>query len=261
LEGKKGWPRLKPPFPAVVGLFGCPTVVNNVETIAALPRIFEKGADWFAKLGAAKSGGTRLVTLSGSVIRPGTYEVSMDTSMRELIYDKEYGQGLPEGRNVKAVIPGGSSAPVLTPDELDVKLEFDAFKPLNSMAGSGGVIVIDDATCAVRSIWRVARFYAEESCGQCTPCREGQPWMARLIRKIEEGRGEMSDLDTLMNVAQAIAPWPPIGLGNTICALGDAGALPVQSFVQKFRKEFEEHITRKGCPYGEKPWGAYGEFQ
>ena len=261
LEGKKGWPRLKPPFPAVVGLFGCPTVVNNVETIAALPRIFEKGADWFSKLGAAKSGGTRLVTLSGSVLRPGTYEVSMDTSMRELIYDKEYGQGLPEGRNIKAVIPGGSSAPVLTPDELDVKLEFDAFKPLNSMAGSGGIIVIDDATCVVRSIWRVARFYAEESCGQCTPCREGQPWMARIIRKIEEGRGELSDLDTLMNVAQAIAPWPPIGLGNTICALGDAGALPVQSFVQKFRKEFEEHITRKGCPYGDKPWGAYGEFQ
>ncbi|MER2563030.1 MAG: NADH-quinone oxidoreductase subunit NuoF [Myxococcaceae bacterium] len=261
LEGKKGWPRLKPPFPAVVGLFGCPTVVNNVETIASLPRIFEKGSEWFAKLGAAKSGGTRLVTLSGSVIRPGTYEVGMDTSMRELIYDKEYGQGLPEGRNIKAVIPGGSSAPVLTPDELDVKLEFDAFKPLNSMAGSGGVIVIDDATCAVRSIWRVARFYAEESCGQCTPCREGQPWMARLIRKIEEGRGELSDLDTLMNVAQAIAPWPPIGLGNTICALGDAGALPVQSFVQKFRHEFEEHITRKGCPYGDKPWGAYGEFQ
>ncbi|MCU0699318.1 MAG: NADH-quinone oxidoreductase subunit NuoF [Myxococcaceae bacterium] len=261
LEGKKGWPRLKPPFPAVVGLFGCPTVVNNVETIAALPRIFEKGADWFAKLGAAKSGGTRLVTLSGSVLRPGTYEVAMDTSLRELIFDKAYGQGLPEGRSVKAVIPGGSSAPVLTADEIDVKLEFDAFKPLQSMAGSGGVIVMDDQTCVVRSLWRVARFYAEESCGQCTPCREGQPWMTRILRKIEEGRGELSDLDTLMNVAQAIAPWPPIGLGNTICALGDAGALPVQSFVQKFRSEFEEHITRKGCPYGEKPWGAFGEFQ
>ncbi|MCA2981147.1 MAG: NADH-quinone oxidoreductase subunit NuoF [Myxococcaceae bacterium] len=261
LEGKKGWPRLKPPFPAVVGLFGCPTVVNNVETIAALPRIFEKGADWFAKLGAAKSGGTRLVTLSGSVNRPGTYEVAMDTSLRELIYDKAYGQGLPEGRSVKAVIPGGSSAPVLTADEIDVKLEFDAFKPLQSMAGSGGIIVMDDQTCVVRSLWRVARFYAEESCGQCTPCREGQPWMTRIIRKIEEGRGEAADLDTLMNVAQAIAPWPPIGLGNTICALGDAGALPVQSFVQKFRKDFEEHITRQGCPYGERPWGAFGEFQ
>jgi len=261
LEGKKGWPRLKPPFPAVVGLFGCPTVVNNVETIAALPRIFEKGSDWFMKLGTGKSGGTRLVTISGAVLRPGTYEVAMDTSLRELIYDQSYGQGLPEGRTVRAVIPGGSSAPVLTADELDVKLEFDAFKPLHSMAGSGGIMVMDDITCLVRCLWRVTRFYAEESCGQCTPCREGQPWMARILRKIEEGRGVPGDLDTLLNVAQAIAPWPPIGLGNTICALGDAGALPVQSFVQKFRKDFEDHIAQQRCPYGEKPWGAFGEFR
>lgn len=261
LEGKKGWPRLKPPFPAVVGLFGCPTVVNNVETIASLPRIFEKGADWFMKLGTGKSGGTRLVTVSGAVLRPGTYEVGMDTSLRELIYAQEYGQGLPEGRTVKACIPGGSSAPVLNADELDVKLEFDAFKPLQSMAGSGGVMVMDDTACMVRCLWRVARFYAEESCGQCTPCREGQPWMARIIRKIEEGRGESADLDTLINVAQAIAPWPPIGLGNTICALGDAGALPVQSFVQKFRKEFEDHIAQKRCPHGDQPWGVFGEFK
>jgi NADH-quinone oxidoreductase subunit F len=260
LEGKKGWPRLKPPFPAVVGLFGSPTVVNNVETIASLPRIFEKGAQWFMGLGLGKSGGTRLVTLSGSVNRPGTYEVAMNTSLKELIFEPEYGNGMPEGRQVKAVIPGGSSAPVLTADELDVKLEFDAFKPLNSMAGSGGVIVIDDATCIVRSLWRVARFYAEESCGQCTPCREGQPWMARICRKIEEGRGEMADIDTLLNVAQAIAPWPPIGLGNTICALGDAGALPVQAFVTKYRKEFEQHVKEQRCPYGNKPWGHFGDF-
>ena len=260
LEGKKGWPRLKPPFPAVVGLFGCPTVVNNVETIASLPPIFEKGADWFAKLGAEKSGGTRLVTLSGAVKRPGTYEVAMQTSIKDLIFDADFGQGLPAGRKVKAVIPGGSSAPVLTADEIDVKLEFDAFKPLQSMAGSGGVIVLDDSTCAVRSLWRVARFYAEESCGQCTPCREGQPWMARLLRKIEEGRGETKDLETLMGVAKSIAPWPPIGLGNTICALGDAGALPVQSFVQKFKAEFEQHIAQHRCPYGDKPWGHYGDF-
>ncbi len=261
LEGKKGWPRLKPPFPAVVGLFGCPTVVNNVETIASLPRIFEKGADWFMKLGAGKSGGTRLVTLSGSVIRPGTYEVAMETSLRELIFDQAYGQGLPEGRSVKAVIPGGSSAPVLTEAEIDVKLEFDAFKPLQSMAGSGGIMVMDDKTCLVRSLWRIIRFYAEESCGQCTPCREGQPWMTRLLRKIEEGRGEMADLEQLMNVAVSIAPWPPMGLGTTICALGDSGALPVQSFVQKFRKEFEDHITQKRCTFGDRPWGAFGDFQ
>ncbi len=261
LEGKKGWPRLKPPFPAVVGLFGCPTVVNNVETIATLPAIFEKGAEWFAKLGTEKSGGTRLVTLSGPVNRPGTYEVGMHTTIKDLIYAQEYGQGMPAGRTVKAVIPGGSSAPVLTGDEIGVALEFEAFKPLQSMAGSGGVIVMDDQTCMVRSLWRVTRFYAEESCGQCTPCREGQPWMTRLLRKIEEGRGEPKDLDTLMDVARAIAPWPPIGLGNTICALGDAGALPVQSFVQKFKSEFEQHIAEHRCPYGDKPWGSTGEFQ
>jgi NADH-quinone oxidoreductase subunit F len=261
LEGKKGWPRLKPPFPAVSGLFGCPTVVNNVETIATLPTIFEKGAEWFAKLGTDKSGGTRLVTLSGVVNRPGTYEVAMQTTLKELIYDDQFGQGMPRGRSVKAVIPGGSSAPVLTADEIGVALEFEAFKPLNSMAGSGGIIVMDDTCCMVRCLWRVTRFYAEESCGQCTPCREGMPWMTRLLRKIEEGRGEPKDLEALMNVATSIAPWPPIGLGNTICALGDAGALPVQSFVQKFRSEFEQHIAEHRCPYGDKPWGPFGEFQ
>ena len=261
LEGKKGWPRLKPPFPAVVGLFGCPTVVNNVETIASLPRIFEKGAQWFADLGLGRSGGTRLITISGAVNRPGTYEVSMHTTLKEAIFDQAYGQGLPEGRTVKAVIPGGSSAPVLTAEDLETKLEFDAFKPTNSMAGSGGIIVMDDTTCMVRSLWRVARFYAEESCGQCTPCREGQPWQTRLLRKIEEGRGEPGDLELLLQVSRSIAPWPPIGLGNTICALGDAGALPVQSFVQKFRAEFEQHIREQRCPHGDKPWGAFGEFQ
>jgi NADH-quinone oxidoreductase subunit F len=260
LEGKKGWPRLKPPFPAVVGLFGCPTIVNNVETIATLPVLFEKGADTFFKLGAGKSGGTRLVTLSGSVVRPGTYEVGMQTTLKELIYDESYGQGLPPGRAVKGVIPGGSSAPILTADEMGVAMEFDAFKPLNSMAGSGGIIVMDDLCCMVRSLWRVVRFYAEESCGQCTPCREGQPWMTRLLRKIEEGRGEPSDLDTLTQVATSIAPYPPIGLGTTICALGDSGALAVHGFM-KFRREFEQHIAEKRCPYGERPWGAFGDFQ
>jgi NADH-quinone oxidoreductase subunit F len=244
-----------------VGLFGCPTVVNNVETIASLPRIFEKGAAAFASLGAGKSGGTRLVTLSGSVNRPGTYEVSMDTSLRELIEADAYGQGVPAGRKVKAVIPGGSSAPVLTADEIDTRLEFDAFRPVNSMAGSGGVMVLDDATCLVRSLWRITRFYAEESCGQCTPCREGQPWMARILRAIEEGRAKPQDLDTLMEVARGIAPFPPFGLGKTICALGDAGALPVQSFLTKFRGEFEAHVDQGRCPYGDHPWGHFGDFQ
>jgi NADH-quinone oxidoreductase subunit F len=260
LEGKKGWPRLKPPFPAVVGLFGCPTVVNNVETLASVPHVFTMGPDSYAKLGTDKSGGTRLVCLSGTVNRPGVYECSMHTTFNDLIFDEKYGRGLPNGRKVKAVIPGGSSAPVLSPHELGTAMEFEALKPLQSMAGSGGVIVMDDRTCMVRSLWRVARFYAEESCGQCTPCREGTPWQTRLLRKIEEGRASMEDLELLSNVATSIAPYPPIGLGNTICALGDAAALPTHSFLMRFRAEFEAHIHEKRCPFGDKPWGEFGEW-
>ena len=259
LEGKKGWPRLKPPFPAVVGLFGSPTVVNNVETLANVPAIIERGGEWFAALGTEKSGGTRLICLSGSVNRPGVYEVSMKTTVRDLIYDAELGQGMPPGRTVKAVIPGGTSAPVLAADEIDVELEFEALKAKNTMAGSGGVIVMDDSTCVVRCLWRIARFYAEESCGQCTPCREGTPWQARILRRIEEGKGEPGDVEILLNVATAIAPFPPIGLGNTICALGDAAALPVHSFVQKFGAEFQRHIELGRCPFSDRPWGHFGE--
>lgn len=258
LEGKKGWPRLKPPFPAVVGLFGAPTIINNVETLAAVPAIIEKGAAWYAGLGTEKSGGSRLICLSGSVNRPGVYEISLNTTIRELIFDQELGQGMPEGRSVKAVIPGGSSAPVLSADEIDVALEFEALKQKQTMAGSGGVIVMDDTTCLVRCLWRVSRFYAEESCGQCTPCREGTPWQTRILRKIEEGRGVKGDLELLLNVASSIAPYPPIGLGNTICALGDAAALPVHSFVTKFRAEFDAHIEQRRCPFGDQPWGHFG---
>ena len=260
LEGKKGWPRLKPPFPAVVGLFGSPTVVNNVETLASVPHVFTRGAGWYAGLGTDKSGGTRLVCLSGTVNRPGVYEVSLDTTFTQLIFDDKFGQGLPAGRKVKAVIPGGSSAPILSPDELDIAMEFEAVKVKQTMAGSGGVIVMDDTTCMVRSLWRVARFYAEESCGQCTPCREGTPWQTRLLRKIEEGRGEPGDVEILSNVASSIAPYPPIGLGNTICALGDAAALPTHSFLMRFRDEFEAHIREHRCPFGDKPWGAFGDW-
>jgi len=258
LEGKKGWPRLKPPFPAVVGLFGAPTVVNNVETLANVPAIISKGAEWFAKLGTDKSGGTRLICLSGAVNRPGVYEVPMQCTFNQLIYDESLGQGMPAGRTPKAVIPGGSSAPVMTADELDTAMEFEALKAKQNMAGSGGVIVMDDQTCLVRSLWRVARFYAEESCGQCTPCREGTPWQTRILRKIEEGRGVPGDVELLINVSRSIAPYPPIGLGNTICALGDAAALPVQSFVTKFRAEFDAHIAQKRCPHGDHPWGHFG---
>jgi len=260
LEGKKGWPRLKPPFPAVVGLFGSPTVVNNVETLASVPHVFTRGAGWYAGLGTDKSGGTRLVCLSGTVNRPGVYEVPLHATFSELIFDDKYGRGLPAGRKVKAVIPGGSSAPILSPDELDVAMEFEAVKVKQTMAGSGGVIVMDDTTCMVRSLWRVARFYAEESCGQCTPCREGTPWQTRLLRKIEEGRGEPGDVQILSNVASSIAPYPPIGLGNTICALGDAAALPTHSFLMRFKDEFEAHIREHRCPFGDKPWGAFGDW-
>ncbi|PTL76406.1 NADH-quinone oxidoreductase subunit NuoF [Vitiosangium sp. GDMCC 1.1324] len=260
LEGKKGWPRLKPPFPAVVGLFGCPTVVNNVETLASVPHVFTRGAAWYAGLGTDKSGGTRLVCLSGTVNRPGVYEVPLEATFTQLIFDDKYGQGMPKGRKVKAVIPGGSSAPILSPDELDVAMEFEAVKVKQTMAGSGGVIVMDDTTCMVRSLWRVARFYAEESCGQCTPCREGTPWQTRVLRKLEEGRGEPGDVEILSNVAASIAPYPPIGLGNTICALGDAAALPTHSFLMRFRDEFEAHIREHRCPFGDKPWGAFGDW-
>ena len=256
LEGKKGWPRLKPPFPAVVGLFGCPTVVNNVETMASVPLIIERGGEWYAKLGVEKSGGTRLVSVSGSVNRPGVYEITMATTFREIVYD--LCGGVSGGRALKALIPGGSSCPVLSPDQLDLPAEFEALKQAGSMAGSGGVIVFDESTCLVRALWRITRFYAEESCGQCTPCREGMPWMARILRRIEEGRAGSEDLAQLKSVANAICPFPPIGLGNTICPLGDAGALPVHSFLEKFRPEFEAHLAAGKCPYPH-PWGQDAE--
>ena len=256
LEGKKGWPRLKPPFPAVVGVFGCPTIVNNVETMASVPLIVEKGGEWYAKLGVDKSGGTKLISVSGSVNRPGVYEITMTTTFREIIYD--ICGGVSGGRKLKAVIPGGSSCPVLSPDQIDIPAEFEALKNAKSMAGSGGVMVFDESTCLVRALWRITRFYAEESCGQCTPCREGMPWMARLLRLIEEGRATPADLTQLKNVANAICPFPPMGLGNTICPLGDAGALPVHSFLDKFMPEFEAHVAGKKCPYPH-PWGEDAE--
>jgi NADH-quinone oxidoreductase subunit F len=252
LEGKRGWPRIKPPFPAVVGLFGAPTIINNVETVANLPAIVLRGAEWFAKLGTEKSGGTRLICVSGHVQKPGVFEIHMQTTVRQLV-DDICGGPLP-GRKIKAVIPGGSSAPVLGVDELDVACEFEALKNAGTMAGSGGVIVMDDSACMVRSLWRVAKFYSEESCGQCTPCREGTPWLESLLYKIEVGKAQPRDLQTLLDVAKAICPFPPMGLGNTICALGDAAALPVHSFLKRFRPEFEQHVKDGKCPFPH-PWG------
>jgi NADH-quinone oxidoreductase subunit F len=246
LEGKKGYPRLKPPFPAVVGLWGKPTIINNVETIANVPWIVEHGGDAFAALGTGKSGGTRLFCVSGHVKRPGVYEKVVHYNLKKLIME-DCG-GVVGNRQVKAVIPGGSSAPVLAASEIDVSMEFDALKAAGTMAGSGGIIVFDESTCMVRALTRIARFYAEESCGQCTPCREGAPWMEGILHRIEHGEASADDVDRLEQVAGNIG-------GNTICALGDAAAMPVQSFVKKFRAEFLRHVEERRCPYGDLAWG------
>jgi NADH-quinone oxidoreductase subunit F len=246
LEGKKGYPRLKPPFPAVVGLWGKPTIINNVETIANIPWIVQNGGDAFAALGVGKSGGTRLFCVSGHVNRPGVYEKPVHYNLKKLILE-DCG-GVVGGRKVKAVIPGGSSSPVLRGDEIDVSMEFDALKAAGTMAGSGGVIVFDESVCMVRALSRIAKFYAEESCGQCTPCREGTAWMEGILEKIEAGHGSASDVERLEQLAGNIG-------GNTICALGDAAAMPVQSFVKKFKDEFLRHVTDRRCPFGDRAWG------
>jgi NADH-quinone oxidoreductase subunit F len=250
LEGKKGYPRLKPPFPAVVGLWGKPTIINNVETIANVPWIVENGGAAFAALGAGKSGGTRLFGVSGHVKRPGIYEKPVHYNLKSLVME-DCG-GTPSGRPVKAVIPGGSSSPVLRGDEIDVSLEFDAIKAAGSMSGSGGVIVMDDSVCVVRVLARIAKFYAEESCGQCTPCREGTPWMEGIVEKIEHGLGTAADVEKLEQAANSI-------MGMTICALGDAAAMPVQSFVVKFKPDFLAHVGARRCPVGERGWGIVQE--
>ncbi len=246
-EGHRGMPRLKPPFPAVVGLFGGPTVVNNVETLAYVPHIINRGADWFASLGPEKNGGTKLFGVSGHVKKPGLYELPMGTSLREIIYD--VCGGIRDGKELKAVIPGGSSTPVLTPDEIDVKMDFDSLAKIGSMFGSGAIIVMDETTCMVRAIARLAKFYAHESCGQCTPCREGVPWIHKILERIEAGGGREGDIELLLDICDNIQ-------GNTICPLGDACAMPVRGFIDKFKAEFEKHIKQGKCPIGPipNPW-------
>jgi NADH-quinone oxidoreductase subunit F len=241
LEGKRGQPRLKPPFPAVEGVYGCPTIVNNVETIACVTMILERGAEWFAAQGVEKNGGPKLYCVSGQVRRPGTYEAGMGRiTLRQLIFDAEYGGGMREGRALKAVVPGGSSTPVLTPDEIDVPLTFDDLARVGSMLGSAGTIVMDDTTCMVWMAQRLTYFYKHESCGKCSPCREGTGWMLRLLDRIEAGQGTLKDLDVLANVADAIG-------GKTLCPFGDAAIAPPQSTLKKFREEYEWHVHHQGC--------------
>jgi len=255
LEGKKGQPRFKPPFPASYGLYGKPTTVNNTETFAAVPWIIQNGGEAFLQLGRPNNGGTKLFSVSGHVNRPGNYEVRLGTPFARLL---EMAGGVRGGNGLKAVIPGGSSMPVLPAAVMmATDMDYDSIAKAGSMLGSGAVIVMDETTCMVRALERLSYFYFEESCGQCTPCREGTGWLYRVVNRIETGKGRAEDLALLDNVSDNIA-------GRTICALGDAAALPVKSFVKHFRSEFEYHIEHKRClvqgPASEPKWGRAGAY-
>jgi len=242
LEGGRGWPKVKPPFPATHGLFGCPTVVNNVETLAVLPWIFERGASAYSAMGTEKSKGTKLFSVSGHIARPGVYEVEMGYPFNKFL-EEDCG-GVPNGKKLKGVIPGGGSMPVLKPEEIEnVKLDYESVQAAGSLLGSGGVIVMDETTCMVRAAWNIARFYAHESCGQCSPCREGCHWMEKIFYRVERGEGQKGDLDLILNISGNI-------MGNTICPFGDAAAMPAAAFIRKYREEFEEHIVQKRCTMG-----------
>ncbi len=242
LEGKRGQPRFKPPFPASYGLYGKPTTINNTETFAAVPWIVINGGDAFLALGRPNNGGTKIFSVTGHVERPGNYEVRLGTPFAKLL---EMAGGMRGGRRLKACIPGGSSMPVLRGDVmLATDMDYDSIAKAGSMLGSGAVICMDETTCMVRALLRLSYFYYEESCGQCTPCREGTGWLYRMVDRIEHGKGVREDLDTLLSVSDNIA-------GRTICALGDAAALPVKSFIKHFREEFEYHIEHKRCLAGE----------
>jgi len=237
LEGKQGKPRFKPPFPANFGLYGRPTTINNTQSFASVPAIMRKGAKWFAELGTANAGGTVIFSVSGHVNKPGNYELPLGIPFRDLL---AIAGGVRDGRELKAVIPGGSSVPVLpAADIIDCTMDYDSLRKAGSAVGSAAVIVMDETTCMVRVLERISRFYMAESCGQCTPCREGTGWMNRVVRRILAGQGAMRDLDLLVGVANQIE-------GHTICALGDAAAWPVQSFVRRFRHEFEYMIANGG---------------
>jgi len=238
IEGKKGQPRFKPPFPAGYGLYGKPTTINNTETLASVPWIMNHGADAFLNLGKPNNGGTKIFSVSGDVARPGNYEVRMGTPFATLL---EMAGGMRGGRRLKACIPGGSSMPVLPGAVmLQTDMDYDSIAKAGSMLGSGAVILMDDTRCMVKSLLRLSYFYYEESCGQCTPCREGTGWLWRVVNRIEHGQGRNEDLDLLLSVSDNIA-------GRTICALGEAAALPVKSFVRHFRDEFQHHIDHKQC--------------
>lgn len=235
IEGKKGEPRPKPPFPAQVGLFGCPTIVNNVETLACVPHIINNGADWFASIGTPRNTGTKIFGLSGHVNKPGLYELPLGINLLELI--EEYGGGVPGGRKIKAVSPGGSSSAVFSADELDIAMDFDTVAAAGSMLGTAGVTVMDETVSMIKAAQNLAHFYRDESCGQCVQCREGTWWLEKILREIDEGKGSIEHLDIILDACSQMR-------GTTICALADGCAMPIESIVRKFRDEFEEHIKR-----------------
>jgi NADH-quinone oxidoreductase subunit F len=240
LEGKRAQPRIKPPFPAVAGLYQCPTAVNNVETLCNVPLIVLNGPEWFAALGPEKNGGPKLYCISGHVHRPGVYEASMHTTLRELLYAEQYAQGMLAGRKFKAIIPGGSSVPILLDEHLDTPASFDHIQKAGSLLGSAGLIVMDDSVCMVWLAMNLLHFYRHESCGKCTPCREGGDWLYKLLQRVERGEGRMKDIDLLYGVASNI-------VGKTLCAFGDAAATPVLTTLNLFRHEFEAHVKEGRC--------------
>ncbi|RME03595.1 MAG: NADH oxidoreductase (quinone) subunit F [Planctomycetota bacterium] len=240
LEGGRGLPRIKPPFPAVSGLYGKPTIINNVETLANLPHILNRGVEWYTSIGPKNNTGPKLFCFSGHVEKPGCVELPMGIPLREMI-DK-YAGGVWKGKKLKAVIPGGSSVPILHADECDVPMDFDSLQKAGSMLGSAAIIVMDEDTCIVDALYNLMRFYHHESCGQCTPCREGTGWLEKIVARIEKGHGRPEDLELLDEIGNNM-------VGKTICVLADAAVMPCQSYIKKFRDEFQAHIEEKGCPF------------
>ncbi|MBI3799839.1 MAG: NADH-quinone oxidoreductase subunit NuoF [Deltaproteobacteria bacterium] len=239
LEGKRAYPRIKPPFPAVYGLFGSPTIVQNVETLSCVPSIMKNGPAWFKAIGPETGPGPKIYCVSGHVEKPGLYELPMGMPLRAVIYD--YAGGIRGGKKLKAVMPAGSSFPVLRPDEIDVNMDFDSMRKINAFLGTAGIIVMDEDTCMVRALEIVDRFYHHESCGQCSPCREGTGWLHKLLVRLEEGNGQAEDIDLMNKISDNM-------MGNTVCVLADAAAMPTQSYISKFRDEFLAHVTLGRCP-------------
>lgn len=240
LEGERGLSRIRPPFPAIEGLYACPTIVNNVESLAAVPFIINRGAEWYRSMGTEKSAGSKLFSLSGHVVKPGNFEVELGFSLKKLIYDEEYGGGIIGNKKLKGVIPGGASTPFLTPDMIDVGLDYESLTTVGSMLGSGAVIVFHEETCIVWVILKLIHFFRHESCGKCTPCREGTGWLEHLIGRIEMGQGEPGDLEKIESICGNI-------IGRTICPLGDAAVMPIQSTLKHWRDEWQYHIEHHRC--------------